>query len=339
MTTPPRADERSDKRLAVFTVATVALVFLVVFGTRLIVPSTTSGSPSLPLWVLTPAAYLGGVLALLSPCSGAILPGFFAYSFETEGDLVRGTYVFYLGLALVFVPVGGASSLVQGFVVEHASLVFSIGGAVLILLGLTALTGFDLTAIARTMGFQPSRVGQDRVQSARDTDTKVYLMGAVFGFATSSCTAPILGSLVAVTIGTGLTPVAGVVLFLVFALGIVTPLFLMAVFFEDSTVLRKVSSADPVTLSLAGKSHDFHPVHLASGTLLIALGVLFIATRGTLDLTSQYAEWGLIDLYDEWTLAIQSFFATGVGQLVAAASLLALLGLAGLLFRRIRATA
>lgn len=333
-------DEGSVERLALFSLATVALVVLVVFGTRLVSPAAGTGTgTSVPLWVLLPVAYLGGVLALLSPCSGAILPGFFAYSFETSGDLVRGTYIFYLGLALVFVPVGGASSLVQGFVVDNASAVFAVGGGVLILLGIAALTGFDMARFTRPLGFEPSTFGQSKVQGASRTDTKVYLMGAVFGFATSSCTAPILGSLVAVTIGTGLTALAGVLLFLVFALGIVTPLFVLALLFEDSDVAERLMNADPVTVSVAGRSHDFHPVHLASGTTLIGLGVLFIATRGTLDLTQMYTRYGLTDAYEEANLAIQSFFQTTPGRLVAVAILAGLATLAWLFYRRVRARA
>lgn len=332
-------DQTSAYRLAALTVATVALVVLVVFGTRLLAPPTGSASPGLPLWVLGPVAYLGGVLALLSPCSGAILPAFFAYSFQSQGELVRGTYVFYLGLALVFVPVGGASALVQSFVVGHASVVFAVAGALLVLLGVVALVGFDLGRLTRPLGLDPSTVGQDRLHEAARQDTRTYLMGALFGFATSSCTAPILGSLVAVTIGTGLTVLAGVGLFLVFALGIVTPLFVLAWAFEDSRWMDALQGADPVEVRLAGRTHAFHPVHLASGGMLIALGVLFIATRGTLDLVNLYTRYGLADAYEELNLAIQSFAKTATGKLLAVAIAISLLLLAWGFVRRVRARA
>ena len=47
------------------------------------------------------AALLGGVLALLSPCSAMLLPAFFAYAFGSRRRLVSRTGVFYLGLALL----------------------------------------------------------------------------------------------------------------------------------------------------------------------------------------------------------------------------------------------
>lgn len=306
------------KRLALLTLATVALIFLVVFGSRLLNPQQVAGAgATVPLWALLPVAYIAGVLALLSPCSGAIVPAFFAYGLESDGRLVRRTYVFYLGLALVFVPVSGASSLVNDFVLSNQSLVFGIGGAVLILFGLIALFGVDLGALTAKLGFEPSTLGQSRLQGAKTEDSKLYLLGAVFGFATSSCTAPILGSLVALSVSTGLSAVAGVVLFLVFGLGIVTPLFVLAFFFEDSDVVQRISGADPVELGIGRFRRRFHPVHLVTGTILILLGVVFIVFRGTLALTEYYTRIGLTDTYEAWNLSLQRFFASTLGKSLA----------------------
>lgn len=305
-------------RLAYLTLATVALVFIVVFGSRLLNPGQVPGAGStVPVWALMPVAYVAGVLALLSPCSGAILPAFFAYGLEDEGNLVRRTYVFYLGLALVFVPISGASSLVNDLVLDHQQLVFGLGGAVLIAFGLVAMFGVDLGRVVAKLGLEPSTVGQERISKAQTEDGKLYLLGAVFGFATSSCTAPILGSLVALSVSTGLSAIAGVLLFLVFGLGIVTPLFAFAFFFEDSDVFRRVSGADPVELGVGSYRRSFHPVHLVTGTILVLLGIVFIAFRGTLALTEYYTRIGLTDTYEEINVALQSFFTTTVGEVLA----------------------
>ncbi len=328
----------STRRLGWMTLGTVALVLIVVFGSRLISPASVGGrEASVPLWALLPVAYLGGVLALLSPCSGAILPAFFAYSFDTKGHLVRMTYVFYLGLALVFVPISGASSLVNTFILENSELIFAIGGAILIAFGGVALFGFDMGRLAAAVGVEPSTIGQDRIAQAQTEEGKVYLMGAVFGFATSSCTAPIVSSLVALSVTTGLSAVAGILLFLVFALGIVSPLFVLALLFEKKDIAQRMTRMRPRTVRVGPWEHSFHPVHLASGIALVVLGVVFIVFRGTLDLTHYYTRWGLADAYNDLNLALQSFFATGTGQVVAAVSILAVLGLAGWWVHRHRA--
>ncbi|MGW5817282.1 cytochrome c biogenesis protein CcdA, partial [Streptomyces noursei] len=56
------------------------------------------------------AAFLGGALALVSPCSALLLPAFFAYSLASPGRLLARTGVFYLGLATTLVPRGAAST-------------------------------------------------------------------------------------------------------------------------------------------------------------------------------------------------------------------------------------
>ena len=50
------------------------------------------------------AAFLGGVLSLLSPCSALLLPAFFAYAFQSRRRLLAKTVVFYVGLATTLVP-------------------------------------------------------------------------------------------------------------------------------------------------------------------------------------------------------------------------------------------
>lgn len=335
-----RTNRAARRRLAALTIATVALVFLVVFASQLLSPGHVTGAEAaIPLWVLLPVAYIAGVLALLSPCSGAILPAFFAYSFDTKGSLVRMTYVFYLGLALVFVPVSGASSLANDFVLTNQRLVFGIGGGVLIAFGLVSLFGIDLGRLTAKVGFEPSTFGQQRVASAKTEDGKVYLLGAVFGFATSSCTAPIIGSLVALSVASGLSAIAGVLLFLVFALGIVTPLFGFALAFENSDIPQRITGAEPIELGIGRWRRGFHPVHLISGTVLILLGIVFIVFRGTLALTEYYTRIGLTDTYEEWNLALQSFFSSSVGKVLIVLVALAMLVAALAWWRRRRQAA
>lgn len=45
-------------------------------------------------------AFLGGLLALLGPCSALLLPAFFAYSFTSRTRLLGRTALFYAGLCL-----------------------------------------------------------------------------------------------------------------------------------------------------------------------------------------------------------------------------------------------
>ena len=57
------------------------------------------------------AAFAGGLLSLLAPCSALLLPAFFAYSFANRTALLRGSAVFLLGLCAVLLPLGLVASL------------------------------------------------------------------------------------------------------------------------------------------------------------------------------------------------------------------------------------
>ncbi len=87
------------------------------------------------------AAFLGGVLSLLSPCSALLLPAFFAYAFQSRKDLIAKTAVFYLGLAATLVPLGMGISAVSRLVYGQRSTLILVSGLVIILLGVLQLLG------------------------------------------------------------------------------------------------------------------------------------------------------------------------------------------------------
>jgi cytochrome c biogenesis protein CcdA len=62
------------------------------------------------------AAFLGGILSLLSPCSALLLPAFFAYAFQSRKELLAKTAVFYVGLAATLVPLGMGTSVMSRLV-------------------------------------------------------------------------------------------------------------------------------------------------------------------------------------------------------------------------------
>ena len=81
------------------------------------------------------ASFLGGVLSLLSPCSALLLPAFFAYAFQSRGDLVGRTAIFYLGLCTTLVPLGMGISAISSLVYGHRSTLITVSGLVIIAFG------------------------------------------------------------------------------------------------------------------------------------------------------------------------------------------------------------
>lgn len=311
----------------VLTLAVFGLMVVLAYSGRIFGSSPPPVGAGVGAGVAFPAAFLGGILALLSPCTGVVLPAFFAYSYRSRGSLLRQTYVFFLGLALVFVPLGFASSFLATLLVDHGSTVYAIGGALLIALGIATIFGGDIGSLwYRVTGRDLSGAGQGLVQGARDDTGRSLMLGIVFGLTTSSCTAPIVGAMAALTVTAGLSSLWAMVLFLVFALGIATPLFVLAALFERYDLGRsKLLRARPWHVRVGARTIEFHPHHVITGVLLVALGAIFVATRGTTELVRTFEAWGATDVYIRWTEGLRSVFDGWPAWLAVVVTVLALL--------------
>ena len=228
------------------------------------------------------ASFLGGLLSLLSPCSALLLPAFFAYAFESRGELVGRTAVFYLGLCATLVPLGMGISAVSTLVYGHRSTLITVSGLVIIVLGIIQILGggFSLGPIERLRG---------RVRG--DSIVTTFILGAVYGFA-GFCSGPILGAVLTVAATSG-SALRGAGLLATYAAGMATPLFLMSLLWErfDLGHRRWLRGRE---LSLG--RFRFHSTNLFSGLMFIAVGVLFIVFEGTSGLEDLYTAGGATDL-------------------------------------------
>jgi hypothetical protein len=113
----------------------------------------------------------------------------------------------------------------------------------------------------------------------------------------------------ALTVSAGLSSLHAMLLFVVFALGIATPLFLLAAAFERYDLgSSKLLRARPWRLRVGARELSLLPHHVVTGSLLILLGVVFVATRGTTELVRVFERWGATDLYIRWTEAARGVF-------------------------------
>src|SRR3990172_13243006 len=88
------------------------------------------------------AAFVAGIAALFAPCCVTILlPTFLASIFRDRSTVFLMTFIYFLGLLAVFMPIGlGAVFITQLFSAYH-SLIFSAGAIFLIFLGVYLLSG------------------------------------------------------------------------------------------------------------------------------------------------------------------------------------------------------
>ena len=228
------------------------------------------------------ASFLGGLLSLLSPCSALLLPAFFAYAFQSRGELVGRTAVFYLGLCATLVPLGMGITAVSSLVYGHRSALITVSGLIIIALGVIQVFGggFAFGPIERLRG---GIKGNNLVAT--------FFLGAVYGFA-GFCSGPILGAVLTVAATSG-SVLRGGSLLATYAAGMAAPLFLMALLWERLDLghrrwLRgRGISLGPLRL---------HTTNLLSGLMFIVVGVLFIAFEGTSGLEGLYASGGATDL-------------------------------------------
>ncbi|WP_432071497.1 cytochrome c biogenesis CcdA family protein [Streptomyces wuyuanensis] len=214
------------------------------------------------------AAFLGGLLALLSPCSALLLPAFFAYSIDTTSRLVARTCVFYAGLATTLVPLGAAGSFAGRLFYGHRDLLVAVGGWLIVALGAAQLAG---------LGFASRRLAEAGGRIRPTTALSVYALGAVYGLA-GFCAGPILGSVLTVAALSG-SPAYGGLLLAVYALGMAVPLFVLALLWERWDLSRRRWLRGR-TLRIAGR-FELHTTSALSGLFFILLGTLFLVFDGT----------------------------------------------------------
>ncbi|MBW5254781.1 cytochrome c biogenesis protein CcdA [Streptomyces sp. P01-B04] len=239
------------------------------------------------------AAFLGGLLALLSPCSALLLPAFFAYSIDSASRLLARTGIFYAGLATTLVPLGAAGSYAGRLFYGHRDALVLGAGWLIIGLGVAQIVG---------LGFASRRISALSGRIRPTTALSVYALGAVYGLA-GFCAGPILGSVLTVAAVSG-SPAYGGLLLAVYALGMAVPLFLLALLWERFDLGRRAW--------LRGRAlrlgrFELHTTTLLSGLFFIGLGALFLAYDGTTALP------GLLNV--DQSFAVEQW-ARGIGERV-----------------------
>ncbi|KOU44800.1 thiol-disulfide oxidoreductase [Streptomyces sp. WM6373] len=228
------------------------------------------------------AALLGGLLALLSPCSALLLPAFFAYSIDSTSRLLARTGIFYAGLASTLVPLGAAGSYAGRFFHSNRDQLVMAGGWLIIALGVAQVLG---------LGFASQRISELSGRIRPTTALSVYALGAVYGLA-GFCAGPILGSVLTVAAVSG-SPVYGGLLLAVYALGMAVPLFVMALLWERFELGRRRWLRGR---ALSVGRFELHTTSLLSGLFFITLGVLFLVYDGASALP------GLLDVDDSFAV-------------------------------------
>ncbi|WP_328705779.1 cytochrome c biogenesis CcdA family protein [Actinomyces trachealis] len=231
------------------------------------------------------AAFLGGVLTLLAPCSVMLLPAFFAYAFTSSRALLARTAVFWLGLVSTLVPLGAAASTAGAVLRAHMGSLVLVGGVLLVVLGLMQALAVPLHVPGVGSGHVLGPRGRVSVvggaagagagnENRRDAASplSVYLLGALYGLAGVSCAGPILGA-VLVLAGFGGEPVRAAGIMVVYATGMVLPLALLALLWESAGLSQR-AWLRPRPVRVLGRHTTW--TELLGGLVCVALGLLMV---------------------------------------------------------------
>lgn len=224
------------------------------------------------------AAFTGGVLTLLSPCSVTLLPAFFASAFGTFSAILLRTALFALGLMTTLVPMGAFASAAGGLLVEHRRTFVVVAAAVVVVLGLVQLSGITVP------GLSP------RATTSSASGVSVYLLGTVYGIA-GTCSGPILGAVLTVA-ALGGDAAYGAVLLVAYGIGMVVPLVVLALLW-GAFGIRLVRWTRPRGVRIGRYRNTW--VGIVGGTLSVVLGVVLLVTGGEFDgagLVSATAQYG-----------------------------------------------
>ncbi len=176
------------------------------------------------------AAFIAGVAALFAPCCiTVLLPSYLGNIFKERYKIFFMTFVFFLGVATVFLPIGlGASFLAQLFSKYH-NIIFTVGGIFLMLLGLTMLFGKKFTT--------PTSVRDGMKKHV----SSIYVLG-IFSAIATTCCAPVLAGVLTLSVASG-TIAWGALYTLAYVVGMTLPLFIIAAFLDKVNLTEKIANA------------------------------------------------------------------------------------------------
>lgn len=216
-------------------------------------------------------AFLGGVLAILSPCGALLLPAFFASVIGRRMRLLVHGAVFFLGLVITLVPLGLGLGAVGNLLTTYRDALIIATAVILVVLGLAQAAGFGFD-IAKAL---PGAEGLQQRAHRRTGVLRTLLLGAASGVA-GFCAGPILGAILTLAVAQGNSLGAGLML-AVYGLGMVAPLMVLAAVW-DRLGPRAMTLLRGRGFRFLGR--DLHTTSVITGLLIAGVGVLFWTTNG-----------------------------------------------------------
>jgi cytochrome c biogenesis protein CcdA len=224
------------------------------------------------------AAFVAGVAALFAPCCiTVLLPSYLGNIFREKYKIFFMTFVFFLGVATVFLPIGLGASYLAGLFSRYHNEIFTAGGIFLIALGITMLAGKKLATPTSV------RDGLKRHVSS------IYVLG-IFSAIATTCCAPVLAGVLTLSVSSG-TILWGALYTLAYVIGMTLPLFIIAAFLDTVNLTERFTNAKKVVSLGAGDfTWRITVSELISGLIFLLMGgyITYLAFSDRLFTHSRY---------------------------------------------------
>ena len=210
------------------------------------------------------ASFIAGMVALFAPCCiSYLLPAYFGNIFKERRRILLMTTVYSLGIFVVMLPVVLGARAISNALFELHDQTYIIGGAILIIVSITALLGLKF----------PMPNIKSRQTSGHPDIISTFTLGLVSGI-TSACCAPVLlGVITLSSFSASSVQALGVGIF--YVLGMVTPLYIASFFIHKHNILSKPIFRKVVTTyKIRGREHLITISNVISAAIFFIAGVV-----------------------------------------------------------------
>lgn len=218
-------------------------------------------------------AFIAGVAALFAPCCiTVLLPTYLGSIFKQKTKVFLMTFVFFLGLAAVFLPLGLGFAGIGALLTRYHNTIFSLGALMLVGMGVVLLLGKQMSL---PWSVHPQLNGYGFMS--------VFVLGIFSGLATTCC-APVLAGVLALSVLPGSVLLGGLYS-LTYVVGMVAPLFVIALLLDKADFTRRFFVfRKTITYSLGGRTFTTSISNLVAGLVFLGFGswILYLAQTNQL---------------------------------------------------------
>lgn len=214
------------------------------------------------------SAFVAGILTFISPCILPLVPvyiGIMSNKIIKKDEKVKFSQRLYIfihsllfvaGFSLIFIALGSTATLIGQWLNNYISLISRIGGGILIIFGLHYVGLFKIPFLNIEKRFNmPSSVKGGYLGS--------FIFGIIFSFGWVPCVGMILSGILLLASRLD-TLLDGILLLLVYSLGIGIPFILASLFLSFfSRLLNRLNK-------------HLNVVSIISGIFIIALGIILV---------------------------------------------------------------